>query len=358
MKLTKYIQSIVNILQQNESRLNDLDAAIGDGDHGSNVVRGFKAILEQTNQFTESSLIEKDLMVCAQQLMSKIGGSSGPLLGSAFMALSISFKGKNTFTNQDIANGLQLALDRISQLGKSTVGEKTMLDALSPAIQAMKNATGDLNFKPAAIAAQQGAEATIPLKATKGRASYLGERSIGHMDPGACSIALIFEGLCNVDKDDVANVSSKNVQHTQTVHIDTQTILPVTKNVNILVVSHSEPLAKATVTFVSEMKSGDFKLDYIAGIDGGAHFGSDPQIIKNKIEQLTVDAELLIIYDLGSSKMNTEMAYSMLAPEIQARVKIASVAFVEGTLIAVVSNHGNSADELKATVESQAKIEK
>jgi dihydroxyacetone kinase phosphotransfer subunit len=178
------------------------------------------------------------------------------------------------------------------------------------------------------------------------------------MDPGACSIALIFEGLCNLENEAVEKAPNKNAQQTQTIHVDTKAIQPVSKNVNILVVSHSEPLAKATVAFVSEMKSGDFKLDYIAGIEGGAHFGSDPQLIKNKIEQLTVDAELLIIYDLGSSKMNTEMAYSMLTPDIQTRVKIASCAFVEGTLIAVVSNHGNSAVDLKNTVESQTKIEK
>jgi dihydroxyacetone kinase phosphotransfer subunit len=274
------------------------------------------------------------------------------------MALSISFKGKTTFTNQDIASGLQAALDRVSQLGKSTVGEKTMLDALSPTIQAMNNTVGDLNFKQAAAAAMQGAEATILLKATKGRASYLGERSINHMDPGAYSIALIFEGLCNADNVEVSNISSKETTPTQSVQTDTNATQSVTKNVNILIVSHSEPLAKAIVTFVSEMKNGDFKLDYIAGIDGGAHFGSDPQLIKNKIEQLTTDAELLIIYDLGSSKMNTEMACSMIAPNIQSRVKVASCAFVEGTLIAVVSNHGTSAEELKSIVESQTKIEK
>ncbi|MDR3330032.1 MAG: dihydroxyacetone kinase subunit L [Mycoplasmataceae bacterium] len=356
MKITKYIQNIVNVLQANEAHLNDLDAAIGDGDHGSNVARGFKAILEQNGQFTDDSLIEKDLMVCAQQLMSKIGGSSGPLLGSAFMALAITLKGHTTFNNQDIGNGLKAAFDRVSQLGKSTTGEKTMLDALKPAVDAMKNSNGDINFKLAAEVALKGAESTIPMLATKGRASYLGERSIGHMDPGACSIALIFDALSNVD-----NVQVETTQHTQaqesiqTMHHDIQ---PITKEVNILIVSHSEPLAKATIAFVSEMKNGDFALEYIAGIDSGAHFGSDPQVIKNKIEQLTIQSELLIIYDLGSSKMNTEMAFSMLTPDVQARVKVASCAFLEGTLIAVTSNSGTSAQELKELVESQAKMEK
>jgi dihydroxyacetone kinase-like protein len=146
MEITKYIKAITDELIINQNKLNDLDTAIGDGDHGSNVVRGFKAILEQTNSFTNESLLEKDFMVCAQQLMSKIGGSSGPLLGSAFMALAVAFKGKTQVTNQDIADGLQKAYDRISQLGKSKLGEKTMLDAIYPTIAAMKETTDYLDF--------------------------------------------------------------------------------------------------------------------------------------------------------------------------------------------------------------------
>jgi dihydroxyacetone kinase-like protein len=195
MNITKYLQNILSELQANKDKLNELDAAIGDGDHGSNVVRGFEAVLAQASQFTETSPIEKDLMVCAQQLMSKIGGSSGPLLGSAFMALSMSLKGKTSFTNAEFGAALSAAADKIGMLGKSHAGEKTMLDALIPAADAMKNSSAPLDFSIAYTAAQKGAEDTIPLLATKGRASYLGERSRGHMDPGACSIALIFKGL-------------------------------------------------------------------------------------------------------------------------------------------------------------------
>jgi dihydroxyacetone kinase-like protein len=195
MNITKYLQNVLSELQTNKDKLNELDAAIGDGDHGSNVVRGFEAVLAQASQFTESSPIEKDLMVCAQQLMSKIGGSSGPLLGSAFMALSMSLKGKTSFTNADFGAALSSATDKIGMLGKSHAGEKTMLDALIPAATAMKSSSGPLDFSVAYTAAQKGADDTIPLLATKGRASYLGERSKGHMDPGACSVALIFKGL-------------------------------------------------------------------------------------------------------------------------------------------------------------------
>lgn len=129
--------------------------------------------------------------------------------------------------------------------------------------------------------------------------------------------------------------------------------------VNILVVSHSRNLAKAAVEFVSEMKNGKFTLDYVAGINNGKDFGTDPSEIVNKIQKLTKNSELLIIYDLGSSKMNTEMAMSMLDSKISKKVAIANVAFVEGLLIAVTSNTDDvTIKSLKTTVESQAKVEK
>ncbi|GHU32697.1 hypothetical protein FACS1894166_06560 [Bacilli bacterium] len=356
MNISTSIQSIFNELQQHESELNDLDQAIGDGDHGSNVVRGFKAVLDQVSQFTDASPIEKDMMTIAQQLMSKIGGSSGPLLGSAFLALSISFKGKTNITGDDVSLALKAAFDKISALGKSTVGEATMLDALFPTIEAIKGAQP--NYAAAYTAAEKGAESTVPMKATKGRASYLGDRSIGHMDPGAKSISLIFKALANV-KTVTPSVTNTTTSSTKTESVRvTNELKPITKLPNILIVSHSNPLAKATVEFIGEMKNGDFKLDYEAGIENGSKFGSDPLVIQKKMEQLTLDSELLVIYDLGSSKMNVEVAYNALSNDVKARVHPASCAFVEGALIAVVSNTSNSATSLKEVVESQAKMVK
>jgi dihydroxyacetone kinase-like protein len=149
MEITKYIKAIYDELSINQNKLNELDAAIGDGDHGTNIVRGFKFILEQAPNFTKDSPIEKDLMICGQQLMSKIGGSSGLLMGSAFLAIATALKGKTQITNQDIADGLQKAYDRISQLGKAKVGEKTMLDALYPAIGALRATSKNLDFSQA-----------------------------------------------------------------------------------------------------------------------------------------------------------------------------------------------------------------
>lgn len=196
----KYIQAIYNTLNKNKNKLNELDAAIGDGDYGSNISRGYHEILKVKSSFTPSSSLDADLMKCASVLMAKIGGSSGLLHGTAYMQLSIHLKGLKEIKNSDFAKALEAALNGIKTLGKSSEGEKTMIDALSPAVNAFKSASDDqpLVFAKARDAAQQGAKATKQMKATKGRASYLGDRSIGCMDAGACSIALIFDAVNNI----------------------------------------------------------------------------------------------------------------------------------------------------------------
>ena len=198
MKIVKYINAVYNELKANMDKLNALDAAIGDGDHGSNVCRGFKSILDEEASFTETSMIGADLNKCASILMAKIGGSSGPLLGICFMNMGMALKDKKEIKNSDFYMALEKGINGIKMLGKSTTGEKTMLDALVPALSAFKEADDKpLAFAKAAQLAQKGAEDTIPMLATKGRASYLGERSIGHQDPGATSIALMFKALAN-----------------------------------------------------------------------------------------------------------------------------------------------------------------
>lgn len=197
---TKYISAIADLLKKNKAKLNELDQNIGDGDHGTNVVRGFEACLKNKAKFTDKSTYDADLMICSQSLMSQVGGSSGPLLGVSFMKLSAALKGQKQITNTIFAKGLEDACAGISQFGgKSKLGDKTMLDALIPAAKAMKTSKSKtLDFGAASQAATKGAESTINLVAKKGRASYLGERSKGHMDPGACSVSLIFQALAGV----------------------------------------------------------------------------------------------------------------------------------------------------------------
>lgn len=180
------------VLAENRMELIDLDRAIGDGDHGENMDRGFKAVVAKLDAGeTEVSGV---LKLVAATLMSTVGGASGPLYGTAFLRAAKAAEGD--LDSNGVVAVIAGALEGIVARGKATTGEKTMVDAWTPALTAAREAAA-AGFGPAetlrkaANAAEAGAEATIPMQATKGRASYLGERSIGHQDPGATSTALI-----------------------------------------------------------------------------------------------------------------------------------------------------------------------
>lgn len=172
----------------------DLDRAIGDGDHGENMDRGFKAAVEALEQAQPGSVAEV-LKTVAKTLMSTVGGAAGPLYGTAFLRASKA-AGDGDLDGAGVAALIAGALDGIQARGKATTGEKTMVDAWTPALEAARVAA-ESGSDPAAVleaaaaAAEAGAAATEPMRATKGRASYLGERSIGHLDPGAVSTSLI-----------------------------------------------------------------------------------------------------------------------------------------------------------------------
>ena len=172
----------------------DLDRAIGDGDHGENMDRGFKAAVEALGQAEPASVAEV-LKTVAKTLMSTVGGAAGPLYGTAFLRASKA-AGDGDLDGAGVAAVIAGALDGIQARGKATTGEKTMVDAWTPALEAAR-AAAESGSDPAAVleaaatAAEAGAAATEPMRATKGRASYLGERSIGHLDPGAVSTSLI-----------------------------------------------------------------------------------------------------------------------------------------------------------------------
>ena len=173
----------------------DLDRAIGDGDHGENMDRGFSAALAALES-AEGASIADVLKTVAKTLMSTVGGAAGPLYGTAFLRASKAAAGGEELDGAGVAAVIAGALEGIQARGKATMCEKTMVDAWSPACEAARAAAaagGDASavLEAAATAAEAGARATEPLRATKGRASYLGERSIGHLDPGAVSTSLI-----------------------------------------------------------------------------------------------------------------------------------------------------------------------
>jgi len=186
-------------IEANKDHLTHLDSAIGDADHGINLVRGFTAVVTVVAEKQPETPGEL-LTLVGNALISKVGGASGPLYGTAFRRA-----GKALGTEPDVApealgQALQAALEGVQGLGAAAEGDKTMVDALAPAVRAYQHelATGGTvasAAQAAAAAAEKGAEATIPLQALKGRASYLGARSVGHQDPGATSTALLLAAL-------------------------------------------------------------------------------------------------------------------------------------------------------------------
>lgn len=173
-------------IQANKDYLSELDTPIGDGDHGGNMARGLAAVMTELDgkEFASADQIFK---IVAMQLLSKVGGASGPLYGSAFMGLS-----KASQAGAELASMLQEGLDMIQKRGKAELGEKTMVDVWTPVISAIK----EDKLTPNLI--QEIVQATADTLATKGRASYVGERSVGHIDPGSYSSGLLFESLLEV----------------------------------------------------------------------------------------------------------------------------------------------------------------
>ena len=190
----RWIELAAADIAEQRDYLVDLDRAIGDGDHGENMDRGFKAALEALEQAQPGSVAEV-LKTVAKTLMSTVGGAAGPLYGTAFLRASKA-AGDGELDGAGVAAVIAGALDGIQARGKATTGEKTMVDAWTPALEAARAAAESGSdsvavLEAAATAAEAGAAATEPMRATKGRASYLGERSIGHLDPGAVSTSLI-----------------------------------------------------------------------------------------------------------------------------------------------------------------------
>lgn len=188
-----WLKKIAESISEHREELIDLDRAIGDGDHGENMDRGFKAVVAALDGSFESPT--EVLQLTAKTLISTVGGASGPLYGTAFLRGA---KAIDDFDAQGVAAFIQGALDGITARGKASEGEKTMIDAWAPAARAAQEAADAGQppqevFQAAAAAAREGASNTIDMVATKGRASYLGERSKGHQDPGATSTALILE---------------------------------------------------------------------------------------------------------------------------------------------------------------------
>ncbi|OKH29352.1 dihydroxyacetone kinase subunit L [Chroogloeocystis siderophila 5.2 s.c.1] len=201
-QILQWLEQFADAIAQNKEYLTQLDAAIGDADHGINMDRGFQKVASQLPKLAEQD-ISSVLKTVSITLISSVGGASGPLYGTFFLRASTAVAGKQELSNEDLASLLQAGLDGVLQRGKAQLGDKTMIDALSPAVTAFTQAIGQGKTTSEAIqqataAAEQGMQATIPMLAKKGRASYLGDRSIDHQDPGATSVYLMLKSLSEV----------------------------------------------------------------------------------------------------------------------------------------------------------------
>ncbi|GAA2595122.1 MULTISPECIES: dihydroxyacetone kinase subunit DhaL [Streptomyces] len=185
----RWMTATAALVDREAERLTALDSPIGDADHGSNLQRGFTAVaatLDKEAPDTPGAV----LILAGRQLISTVGGASGPLYGTLLRRTGKTLGDSAEVGVEQLAEALRTGVDAVRTLGGAAPGDKTMIDALVPAVDAL----GD-SFAAARTAALEGAEATTPMQARKGRASYLGERSIGHQDPGATSAALLFEAL-------------------------------------------------------------------------------------------------------------------------------------------------------------------
>jgi len=195
-RLRAWLSEYARLIDENATRLTELDAAIGDADHGSNMQRGMAAVQRALDDVPDGATADTVLKTAAMTLISSVGGASGPLYGTLFLRMSTAAGAAEGLDGPEFAAALRAGVNGLAARGKAQSGDKTMYDALGPACDALENALGagdDLGgaLADAARAAETGRDAVTPLVARKGRASYLGQRSVGHQDPGATSAALL-----------------------------------------------------------------------------------------------------------------------------------------------------------------------
>jgi phosphoenolpyruvate---glycerone phosphotransferase subunit DhaL len=197
--IVRWLEATAVVMRDNKEYLTQLDAAIGDADHGINMARGFNKVAEKLPSVADKD-IGNILKTIGMTLISSVGGASGPLYGTFFMRSGMTLAAKEELDDDDLFKMLKSGVEGIVQRGRPQLEDKTMFDAWSPALEAMESALQNGQdtrgaLTAAVAAAEQGMKNTIPLQARKGRASYLGERSIGHQDPGATSSYLMLKAL-------------------------------------------------------------------------------------------------------------------------------------------------------------------
>jgi dihydroxyacetone kinase-like protein len=205
-RLVAWLSRFTELVTENRAYLTELDSAIGDADHGANMARGMTAVMEKLGDGAPAGAADELFKTVGMTLVTSVGGASGPLYGTFFLRMGMAAGAVTSFDGPALGAALRAGLEGVVARGKAETGDKTMYDAMAPALDAYDASiasgvsTGSTTAIPDATAAafaaaETGRDATEPLVARKGRASYLGERSAGHLDPGATSTALLFQAL-------------------------------------------------------------------------------------------------------------------------------------------------------------------
>ncbi len=203
-QIIRWLETSAETFNDKKAYLTELDSAVGDADHGINMARGFNKVVEKLPSYSDTD-IGNILKSTGMTLISSVGGASGPLYGTFFMRAAQAVPSKHELDSDDMVRLFESGLEGLIQRGRAELGEKTMIDAMSPAVDAMREkvsgGAGVIETIDAGVqAAEKGVEATVPMVAKKGRASYLGERSVGHQDPGATSVFYLLSVLADVVK--------------------------------------------------------------------------------------------------------------------------------------------------------------
>lgn len=368
-ELRAWLHECSALVGAHAEELTALDAAIGDADHGANMKRGLsavEAVLEAGSFETIGALLKKAGMT----LVSTVGGASGPLYGTFFMRMGAAAGATTALDAQGLAQAMAAGVEGIAARGRATTGEKTMLDAWSPALEALGSHPEDLVAATAAAAraAEEGRQATEAMIATKGRASYLAERSVGHIDPGAASTALILQALAQVvaggsagdggtgtaaqgapapgagaDEGAAATGAAASPQQDAADAPEAVPATPAQESaartttapavVGIVLVSHSRALAQAAADLATGLVAGlDVVIEIAAGLpDGG--LGTDGAAVAaaiTRVAQGRGGTGVLVLADLGSAIMSAEAALEQLEESVAARTRISAAPFIEG----------------------------
>lgn len=337
-QILDFVDKFADKMAEHKQELTEYDQHIGDGDHGINMARGMAAVEEKKPAFQDKD-IGDILKTVGMTLVSTVGGASGPLYGTAFMKAGMAAKGKEELTDDDLIAVFDAMIGGIQTRGKAQQGEKTMLDAIIPAADAFKAAVAEGKDTQQALEeadkkAWEGVEYTKTIRATKGRASYLGERSIGFQDPGASSISYMIDAL--------TEASGKPVGESE-----------AADTVGIVIVSHSPKIAEGVLDLALEM-APNARIAATGGLSDGS-IGTDLTAVRKAIDTVMSPAGVIVLIDLGSAYMSSEMAVEMSDhPEL---IHIVDAPLVEGALFAAVeSSVGNDIDRIMEVMR-KSKIE-